>query len=84
MSELEQYLRDSVAKAEATASAASTRLSAHEQICAERFTRLQVNQESMKIQVRRIELVLYALVLLLMIGDGTMVSVLARLAGVKS
>lgn len=83
MSELEQYLRDSVAKAEATAATASARLSTHEQICAERYTRLQVLQETMKAQIKRVELILYAMIGLLMIGDGTIVSVLARLAGVK-
>jgi len=65
------------------ASKTDTRLSSHELICAERYTALNIGHANLGGKINRIEYMLYFLIGLLLVGDGTVLELIKRFANLK-
>jgi len=67
------------ARAETIANKADERLTGHELLCAERYTKLEFGHAAIVGRASRIEYLLYGVMFFLLIGDGSIIEIVKRL-----
>jgi len=74
------FAHKTASRAESIATKAEERLSSHELICAERYTKLEFGHTAIVGRASRIEWLLYGVIFFLMIGEGSILEVVKRVA----
>ena len=77
--EILDFAHRTASRAETLASSASDRLSGHEVICAERYTKLEMTSQSLAARATRVEYLLYGVLFFLLVGEGSVIEVVKRL-----